>query len=121
MSTTIKGLSEEPKRHKLRFPIQKDVCYRCLRSGDLSAIGVGRTLQISSREVRFTTQHALQLGETVRVAMDWPAMLDNTCLMKLEICGSVVRSELDRAAVKIEKYEFRTRGATLGVMHSGAG
>jgi len=48
-------------------------------------------------------------------------MLDNACLMKLEICGSVVRSLAGTAAVKIARHEFRTRGAKLRLVHSLAG
>lgn len=121
MSTTNNSLGEEPQRDKLRFPIQKDVQYQCLKRGRVSAIGEGRTLQISSGEVRFTTQHPLKQGERVLLTIDWPVMLDNTCPMKLQIRGSVVRSEPGAVAVKIARYEFRTRGASLRVVHSGAG
>ncbi len=81
-------------------------------------VGLGKTLEIGSREIRFTTQHALKKGQKMRLSVDWPAMLDNTCRMKLEISGWVVASDADAAAVKIERYEFRTRGAQLAVMHS---
>ena len=76
-------------------------------------MGIGKTLEISSREIRFTTQHPLARGQKMRLAVNWPAMLDNTCRMKLEISGWIVRSEPGEAAVKIERYEFRTRGAQL--------
>jgi hypothetical protein len=107
----------ETRRDKLRFPIEKDVCYQCLNRGRTSAIGVGKTYQISSREVRFTTQSPLRQGERVRLAVDWPAVLDNACLMKLQICGSVIDCVPGAAAVKIASYEFRTRGAALRVAY----
>src|ERR1035441_539670 len=117
MSTMIrKALGGHPQRDKLRFPIEKDCCFQCVKRGRISAVGVGRTFQISSHEVRFTTQDPLERGERVRLAVDWPAMLDNACLMKLEICGSVIRSLPGAAAVQIARYEFRTRGATLRVL-----
>jgi len=84
-----------------------------------AAMGAGRTLGISSREVCFTTEHALKRGERVRVAVDWPAMLDDCCLIKLDIRGSVVQSSPQSATVKIERYEFRTR-APLRVLHAAA-
>lgn len=117
MSTIINALGKDPQRDKLRFPIEKDVRYQSAKRDRLSAVGVGKALQISSREVRFTTQHPLKQGERVPLAVDWPAMLDNTCLMKLQICGSVVRSAPGAAAFRIAHYEFRTPGASLRVMH----
>jgi hypothetical protein len=104
------------RRARRRFPIQQDVRYQCVKGSRISAVGVGKTVEISSREVRFTTQHPLQRGQKMRLAMNWPAMLDNTCRMKLEISGWIVHSEPGEAAVKIERYEFRTRGAQLAVI-----
>jgi hypothetical protein len=110
---TNRIVGDEPQRRKLRFPSEKDIRYQRVKGGCLSAVGAGKTSQIGSREVRFTTQYALKQGEKVRLAVDWPAMLDNTCLMKLAICGPVVRSEPGTAAVRTTRYEFQTRGATL--------
>lgn len=108
---------EDGRRARLRFPIQQDVRYQCVKGSRISAVGVGRTLEISSREIRFTTQHPLKRGQKMRLAVNWPAMLDNTCRMKLEISGWIIQSEAGQAAVKIERYEFRTRGALLAMIH----
>jgi hypothetical protein len=111
-------LSEDQgRRTRRRFPIEQDVRYRCVKGSRITAVGSGKTLEIGSREIRFTTQHVLKLGEKVRVAVNWPALLDNTCLMKLEIFGWVVGSERGTAAVKIERYEFRTRGAPVATIN----
>jgi hypothetical protein len=107
-------------REKHLFPIEKDVCYQSMKRGRISTTGAGKTFQISSREVCFTTQGPLRQGDSVRLAVDWPAMLDSGCLVKLEISGPVIRSLPGVAAVKIARYEFRTRGATLRVVHHPA-
>ncbi|HVN06907.1 MAG TPA: hypothetical protein VMT86_20955 [Bryobacteraceae bacterium] len=119
MSKLKSALAQDRPSEKRTFPIEQQVRYRCMEQSRASATGAGRTLEISSREVRFTTEHVLKRGERVRVAVDWPAMLDNCCLIKLDIRGSVVRSSPQSATVKIERYEFRTR-APLRVMHAGA-
>ena len=98
------------------FRIELDVRYQYMKGSRVSLSGMGKTLEISGREVRFTTQHTLKQGEIVRLAVDWPVVLDNHCHLKLEIRGCVVRSEPGWAAIKIERYEFRTRAA--GVMVS---
>jgi len=102
------------------FPIKQDVRYQCVRGSRISLVGVGKTLEISSREVRFTTQHPLKEGQKMRLAIDWPAMLDDNCHMKLEIAGWIVESGPGEATVKIERYEFHTRGAQLAMIHSNA-
>ena len=115
MATTNEFLRDLGRRGRRRFPIEEDVRYQCVRGSRIHATGIGRTVEISSREVRFTTQHTLRPGEKVRLAMNWPAMLDDHCRMKLEIYGWVVRSEPGVAGVKIERYEFRTRGLPAAV------
>ena len=119
MSTMNNFAGEDHGRRTRRvFPIQQDVRYQCVKGSRIFAVGVGKTLEISSHEVRLTTQQPLKHGQKIRLAMDWPAMLDNTCRMKLEIYGWILHSEKGEAAVKIERYEFRTRGAELAVIHS---
>jgi hypothetical protein len=116
MSTINNGFGNEiERRSRRRFPIEQDVRYQCVKGSRISAVGVGKTLEMSSREVRFTTQQPLRLGEKVRLAVDWPAVLHNSCPMKLELQGWVIRSEGEAAAVKIERYEFRTRGTHLAM------
>lgn len=112
-------IGEEPgRRARLSFPIQQDVRYQCSKGSRIVAVGVGKTIEIGSREVRFTTQHPLQRGQKIRLAMDWPAMLDNTCRLKLEIHGWIVLSEAGQSAAKIERYQFRTRGSQLAMIQA---
>jgi len=68
-------------------------------------------LNISSAGVRFTTERILSPGARMELSIDWPALLDNSCLMKLIIQGCVARSDTNAAVVKVEHYEFRTRAA----------
>jgi len=107
---------ETGRRARRRFPIHQDVRYQCVKGSRISLVGVGKTLEISSREIRFTTQQPLKPGQKMRLAVEWPALLDNTCHMKLEIFGWVVYSDPGEAALKIERYEFRTRGTQLAAI-----
>jgi hypothetical protein len=101
---------DQAPRAPRRFPIRQDVRYQCVKGSRVLAVGAGRTLEMSSREVRFTTRQPLERGQKMRLAMDWPAMLEKTCRMKLQILGRIVHTEPGEVAVKIESYEFRTRG-----------
>jgi hypothetical protein len=42
--------------------------------------------------------------------MNWPALLNGGCPLKFVAVGPVVRLEEGRAAIRIDRYEFRTRG-----------
>jgi hypothetical protein len=97
------------RRARQRFRIGQDVFCKYLSGGRLSDAGAGKILDVSSGGVRFTTERALSVGEPLEITVKWPALVDNKCLMKLVINGRVIRSDPNSAAVKIERYEFRTR------------
>jgi hypothetical protein len=73
--------------------------------------GVGRTLNISSSGVWFSSDNVLTSGMPVELSLTWPVLLNDVCPMKLMIYGCVVRSNDRGAAVAIERYEFRTQGS----------
>lgn len=102
------------RRHSDRFPIEREVRYRVLnkRSGEES--GDGRTVNISSSGVLFTSEHTLLPGRRMELSISWPAQLDNKCPLKLVARGRVVRFEDGRAAVEIQQYEFRTQSSGAG-------
>jgi hypothetical protein len=72
---------------------------------------VGRTLNIGSGGILFTTEERLPMGRPVEVSVNWPVRLDGTCPLQFVAVGKVVRSENTAAAVQIERYEFKTRGS----------
>jgi hypothetical protein len=98
------------RRSAVRFPIQREVRYKVFNRNTIE-VGSGKTVNMSSNGVLFTTERTLNPGERLEVAVNWPAHLDNKCPLKLVTTGRVVRSEGDRAAIAIERYEFRTQGA----------
>jgi len=108
VSTGIGGMSE--RRETIRFPLCEEVKYKVVH-GKTITCGFGTTVNIGSGGVLFTTQERLPLGRMVEIAVNWPARLDGTCPLKFVATGRVIRSESDRAAVRIERYEFRTRAS----------
>jgi len=99
------------RRDSNRFPLQQELSYRVVNSKIDRVSGNGRTVDMSSSGICFTTQEQLQIGKQVEVAVNWPAMLDGTCPLRFVAVGRVVRADMHCAALKIERYEFRTRGA----------
>jgi len=97
------------RRGGRRFPIEQGVQYK-VRKGKELKVGSGRTIDISSGGVLFTTWHDLERGDVVEVSMDWPALLDSRCHLKLVIVGNVVRAGAGVAAITRARHEFRTQG-----------
>ena len=91
--------------------IEQDVQWRVLnkKEGDLEARG--KTINMSSSGVLFTTEEILLPGRRVEVSINWPAQLDQKCALKLVARGRVVRFERGTAAIEIMQHEFRTRRA----------
>lgn len=77
----------------------------------IAETGTGKTTNISSSGIWFSTSGMLTAGMPIELSMNWPVLLNDTCPMKLMIYGCVVRSTERGAAVAIERYEFRTQGA----------
>ena len=103
--------SERERRSKRRFQIEQEVRYKMLYGQRIAETGAGRTINISSGGVWFTTENMLTIGMPVELSMNWPVLLNDSCPMKLMIYGCVIRSNEEGAAVAIERYEFRTQGS----------
>jgi hypothetical protein len=108
VSFNIGGGTSE-RRGTSRFPLREEVKYKVLHTKSQETSGSGQTLNIGSGGILFTTEERLPVGRMVELAVNWPARLDGTCPLKFVAVGRVVRSDLTRAAVRIERYEFRTR------------
>ncbi|MGA2114203.1 MAG: hypothetical protein ABSH56_05575 [Bryobacteraceae bacterium] len=113
---------ERERRVKRRFQIEQEVRYKMLYGQRIAETGTGRTLNISSGGVWFTTDTMLATGMPIELSMAWPVLLNDSCAMKLMIYGCVVRSNEKGAAVAIERYEFRTMGRQPQpqLVHAGA-
>jgi hypothetical protein len=109
------------RRETSRFPLREDVKYRLLQGRSNPVSGTGHTLNIGSGGILFTTEQLLPLGRTVELSVNWPARLDGTCPLKFVAVGRVIRAEANKAAVKIERYQFRTRGSPSAVAARSAG
>lgn len=112
MAKRKKGTDETPdRRAKRRFRIEQALRYKLLYGNRVTESGTGKTLNISSSGVWFTTEGMLGEGLPVELSISWPALLNDVCPMKLVIYGCVVRSDPQSAALAIERYEFRTQGS----------
>ena len=102
------------RRVSHRLPIEREVRYKVIGGKQLvRPTGLGKTLNMSSGGVLFTTESGLPEGARVELAVSWPAQLNGATPLKLVATGVLVRSEERRAAISIQSYEFKTRGLSL--------
>ena len=109
--TSRRTNGEADRRCADRFPIEREVRYRILSKRNAQEEGTGKTVNISSNGVLFTTDQILIPGKRLELSISWPAQLDNKCQLKLVARGRVARLEQGRAAIEIQQYEFRTLGS----------
>jgi hypothetical protein len=113
MAIHSESVSAPDRRVTDRFPIENEVRYKLLEAKQVAQTGQGRTLNISSSGILFTSQAKLPVGQRVEIAVDWPARLNEHCGLKLVALGKIVRSSTEAAAICIEKYDFRTRATAV--------
>ena len=97
------------RRRSSRFPIEREVRYKTLNQRAEILAGNGRTLNISSSGVLFTSDHDLPVGTRLEVSISWPAQLNEKCLLNLVARGRVIRHTKGQLALQIQQYEFCTQ------------
>jgi hypothetical protein len=95
------------RRLRTRFPMELIVRYAA--SGRQEIAGAGRTVNISSRGVLISSAHELSPYTSIRVAIEWPVLIDDVCPLALHIRGTVVRSEGGLVAIRFAGHEMRTQ------------
>jgi hypothetical protein len=108
-TTAMRFSDASERRTNSRFPVREELSYRVIHSRSAAISGSGETVNMGSGGILFTTNEKLPLGRTVELAVNWPAKLGGTCPLKFVAVGRVVRSENHCAAVRIQRYEFKTR------------
>src|ERR1700728_534345 len=101
------------RRLSQRYPLRLAVkCRRIEPQFPWNRLIVGESLNISSTDLLFTANEAFLPGQALEAFIDWPILLDNRVRLTLVVEGTVVRTAENHAAMRIERYHFRTRGVT---------
>jgi hypothetical protein len=74
---------------------------------------------MSSGGLAFRADQALKTGSFIEVSISWPALLDDSCPMRLVVFGRLLRSENGICACSVNKYEFRTQARSLHAVSGG--
>ena len=96
--------------HKLRiqYPIALPIQYESQADGGVS--GFGRTLAITTKTVTFASDQDLRVGLKIRLAILWPAKLQDGTSLNLSMVGRIERCLRGEIDVAVSRHEFRTRG-----------
>ena len=95
-------------RASVRLPINRSVRYTILgEKKRLRHAGLGKTLNMSSGGVLFTTEFQLPEGGRVELVVSWLARFNDALPVKLVLTGRLVRSGATQAAMSVDRYEFR--------------
>lgn len=101
------------RRSAERYAIQREVRWRLKSKRTREAPTAGRTVNISSSGVLFTTSAFAVPGIVVEVAISWPAPMDGDGELQLIARGRLTRCNGGLAAVHFQQREFRSRHAEL--------
>ena len=101
------------RRRSSRFPIERELRYKTLNQRTEILAGSGRTLNISSSGVLFTSDHDLPVGTRLEVSISWPAQLNEKCFLNLVARGRITRHDKGQLALQIQQYEFRTQSRVV--------
>ena len=107
--TGAPGKTGADRRVNARFPCRLAVSYHALEHPFFSGQATSETVNISSKGLLFAVNEPLEPNQLLQVSVDWPARLENEVALKLVAEGRVIRVIDGQAAVRIDKYEFRTR------------
>jgi hypothetical protein len=97
------------RRLNKRYALDLPLSYR-IGKEPFIVTGRGRTVDMSSGGIAFTTDEHLNVGAHLQLSISWPMLLNETCALKLVVDGKLVRKTENRAAIVINRIEFRTRG-----------
>ena len=94
------------RRRAGRYTIERDLTWKWQAKRTRQVPEHGRTVNISSGGVLFTTGFTLPLGKLVEVGINWPVMPETEAGLQLTARGRVVRSDAGCTAVEFRQREF---------------
>jgi hypothetical protein len=100
------------RRQDRRYHLQLELKWKLIRRRRLLDTGAGRTIDVSSRGIRFDAGRHLPEGLNVELSISWPVLLHNVAPMLLVATGKIVRCDGRQVAIRTVQHEFRTAGVS---------
>ena len=95
-----------------RFAIERDVTYTILDTKYGNEVGVGKTVNMSSTGIRFSSEHFLLPGVGVQLMINWPSIAKVKAPGKLFAQGHVVGCSNGTAFMEIQNFELHNWSPT---------
>ncbi len=73
---------DKQRRSADRFPMDRDIRYRVLERKGSEPFQLGKTINMSSHGVLFTTDQSLNPGRYLEISISWPAQLNSQVALK---------------------------------------
>jgi hypothetical protein len=80
--------------------------------GECTYHGTGRTRDLSDHTICFESDQEVPGGVQLELCMPWPVSLQGLFPLDVIIHGALVRKLRNLAVLRLEDFEFRTRGET---------
>jgi hypothetical protein len=97
------------RRASIRFPLTLEIRYAVWEHGMPVDRGFGRSVELSSTGLRFTSDRPLRTGQSLELYIEWPVQLAGGVKLQLVMAGVVLRTNGTETALEAMRYEFRTR------------
>ena len=78
--------------------------------GECTYHGTGRTRDLSDQTICFESDQEIPGGVELELCMPWPVSLQGLLPVDVVIHGALVRKQRSLAVLRLEEFEFRTRG-----------
>lgn len=95
---------------RLALKCRQIKCRRIETRFGVDRVLVGESLNISSKNLLFSTTESFPVGQAVEASIDWPIRLNEQIPLTLVVEGAVVGSANNHTTMRIDRYQFRTRG-----------
>jgi hypothetical protein len=102
----------QERRRRIRFPIELGAHYTVDGRNDVS--GTGQTVNISSNGVLIRSAHEVPPYTSIRVVIEWPVLIGDSCPLALHIHGRIVRTDHGLIGVQFPRHELRTQPKPAG-------
>jgi PilZ domain len=96
--------------------VRREARYTILEPHKRNAPVTTETLDMSSGGMCLRCTNAPPLGSRMDIAVNWPAVLDNGCRLKLVARGRVMWRSQEAMGLMIERHEFRTQGKEFSLV-----
>lgn len=104
------GPARRIHRRRRRYRIELPLRYQVSAGSHKGVQGFGKTCNISSEGVLFKSDQALEVGESIKLSVEWPALLNGVHRLILVLQGTISRAHRGLIAMKFVRTEFRLRG-----------